>query len=236
VGIIDPKKLPRHIAMIMDGNGRWAQKRLLPRSLGHREGVKTLEKIMAAVYEFGVEYLTVYAFSSENKARPKKEVDNLLKLLKEYFTKKLKTFIKEKIRIKVIGDRSFFDENLNTIILNAESETAGFVGRNFVIALNYGARDEMIRAVNRAVEKGKKVSEEEFARLLDTKDIPDPDLIIRTGGDFRLSNFLLFQASYAELAFVDVLWPDFNKTRLEEILADYCKRNRRFGKVEDGER
>jgi len=219
--------------MIMDGNGRWAQKRLLPRSLGHREGVKTLEKIMAAVYGVGVEYLTVYAFSSENKARPKKEVDNLLKLLKEYFTKKLKTFIKEKIRIKVIGDRSFFDENLNTIILNAESETAGFVGRNFVIALNYGARDEMIRAVNRAVEKAKKVSEEEFARLLDTKDIPDPDLIIRTGGDFRLSNFLLFQASYAELAFVDVLWPDFNKTKLEEILVDYCKRNRRFGKVED---
>lgn len=233
MGIIDPKKLPRHIAMIMDGNGRWAQKRLLPRSLGHREGVKTLEKIMAAVYGVGVEYLTVYAFSSENKARPKKEVDNLLKLLKEYFTKKLKTFIKEKIRIKVIGDRSFFDENLNTIILNAESETAGFVGRNFVIALNYGARDEMIRAVNRAVEKAKKVSEEEFARLLDTKDIPDPDLIIRTGGDFRLSNFLLFQASYAELAFVDVLWPDFNKTKLEEILVDYCKRNRRFGKVED---
>jgi len=219
--------------MIMDGNGRWAQKRLLPRSLGHREGVKTLEKIMAAVYGVGVEYLTVYAFSSENKARPKKEVDNLLKLLKEYFTKKLKTFIKEKIRIKVIGDRSFFDENLNTIILNAESETAGFVGRNFVIALNYGARDEMIRAVNRAVEKAKKVSEEEFARLLDTKDIPDPDLIIRTGGDFRLSNFLLFQASYAELAFVDVLWPYFNKTKLEEILVDYCKRNRRFGKVED---
>jgi len=222
---------PNHIAIIMDGNGRWATKRLLPRMAGHSEGVKTLEKITDATFDAGVKVLTVYAFSTENQARPKGEVKNLCALIREFFKKKLHRFIEGKIAIKIIGDVSFFDEDIQNIIKDSCAKTIEFKNKTFVLALNYGARDEIVRAVNNAITAGKQLTQEDFGNLLDTKELPDPDLIIRSGGDKRLSNFLLYQAAYAELFFVDDLWPDFKPRRLQEILDQYANRNRRFGKV-----
>lgn len=223
--------LPKSVGIIMDGNGRWAKKRLLARSFGHKEGVKTLEKTLSNVFELGIEYVTVYAFSTENQNRPKDEVDSLFNLIKEYFQKKLSRLIKDEIRVRVIGDRSYFNDEITKIISNAEEKTASFKGRNFVIALNYGSRNEIVNACNMAVERGEKVTEESFSQLLYTKDIPDPDVLIRTGGEKRISNFLLYQLAYTEFFFLDTLWPDFDGKKLLQVLDEFQNRSRRFGKV-----
>ena len=228
---LDPTKLPQHIGIIMDGNGRWAQRRLMPRSAGHRAGVKTLERVMEAVFELGIPYFTVYAFSTENKERPNEEINGLFDLIRDYFKKKLPTFVEKKVSIRILGDKSYFPKELQDVLASAEQQTAAFKDKTFITALNYGSRLEIVRAVNRAVENGKSVTEQTFGILLDTNGLPDPDLILRTGGETRLSNFLLYQAAYAELFFVPDLWPDFNKKRLYKVLEEYGRRARRFGKV-----
>ncbi|MCL2062601.1 MAG: polyprenyl diphosphate synthase [Firmicutes bacterium] len=227
---LNPDKLPNHIAVIMDGNGRWATKRLLPRPAGHRKGVATLEKLVEYVHEIGIKYLTVYAFSTENTARPKDEINGLIKLIHTYFKKSLPKFIAQESRVRIIGDRTYFSQELQDILSSAERKTEHFTKLTLSIALNYGARDEIIRAVNAAVQAGQPVTEQGFSTLLDTAQIPDPDMLIRTGGEQRLSNFLLYQTAYAELFFIPDLWPDFNKKRLHELLAEYAVRTRRFGK------
>ena len=227
---LSANSLPRHIGIIMDGNGRWAAKRLLPRPAGHRAGVKTLGRIMRYVFKRGIPYLTVYAFSTENTARPEAEVKGLIDLIRRYFEKELPSLIKNGIRVRAIGDKTYFSDEIQAVIATAEAETARFTERNFIIALNYGARSEIVRAANRAVQSGKAVTEAEFSALLDTADVPDPDMIIRTGGEQRLSNFLLYQAAYAELFFVPDLWPDFDEKRLCGLLEENGRRNRRFGK------
>jgi len=223
--------IPVHVAAIMDGNGRWAKARGLIRSLGHRAGVKTLEQITESLFDEGVKYFTVYAFSSENTQRPASEVKALMALIKEFFKKRLSKFIKNQMRVCVIGDKSYFSDSIKQLIIETEEKTAHFIDKTFVLALNYGARDELLRAVNKAVDLGKTVTEKEFGTLLDTQDIPDPDIIIRTGGETRLSNFLLYQAAYSELFFVPDLWPDFTPERLKEILNAYATRNRTYGRV-----
>jgi len=215
----------------MDGNGRWAQKRLLPRVAGHRQGVLTLEKIVDKIYDLGVKVLTVYAFSTENTARPKDEVKNLCSLIKEFFTKKLYKFIESQISIKIIGDIDFFTQDIKAVLNEAINKTASFKNKTFCLALNYGARDEIIRAVNKAIAIGKKLTQDDFKNLLDTTNIPDPEIIIRTGGDKRLSNFLLYQAAYSELFFTPDLWPDFTIKKLKEVITEFSSRDRRFGKV-----
>lgn len=215
----------------MDGNGRWAKKRLLPRTVGHREGVKTLEKIVEAIYNLNVSCFTVYAFSTENKERPEKEVKNLVKLIREFFSKSIKKFIKNQIRIIVIGDKSFFESDIQDIMQKAEYDTKDFLDKTFVLALNYGARGEIVRAVNTVIEKGERVTEQNFGAFLDTKKVADPDIIIRTGGDMRLSNFLLYQAAYSELFFSNELWPDFSIEHIKNIIEQFNARTRKFGKI-----
>lgn len=226
-----PQNLPRHIAFIMDGNGRWAKKRFLPRKAGHREGVKAMRKIVDACFSLDIPYVSLYAFSTENKNRSEEEVRSLFSLIEEYFTKFMGEMLEKGIRITVMGDVSYFPESLRNTISDAIEKSRECTHGTLNIALNYGSRDEILRAVNAAVEAGKKVSAEEFARLLYTADIPDPDLIVRTGGESRLSNFMLYQSAYSEFFFSKVLWPDFNKKHLYEILNDYALRERRFGKV-----
>lgn len=223
--------LPKSIGIIMDGNGRWAKKRFMPRSLGHRSGVIALEKMLDSVFSLGIGYVTVYAFSTENQGRPKEEIDALFSMVDEFFNKKLPKLIKSQIRVKVVGDMSYFSDDMRRIIADAEAKTAHFTEHNFYIALNYGSRNEIITACNKAVESGKAVTEEEFSKLLFTGGMPDPDVLIRTGGDKRLSNFMLYQLAYTELFFVDTLWPDFGKKELYKILEEYGARARRFGKV-----
>lgn len=228
---LPPESLPSHIAFIMDGNGRWAKKRLLPRKVGHREGVKTLEKIVDEVFSLKIPYVSIFAFSTENWNRPQDEIDALFELIREYFDKMLSKFIEKGIKITFMGDLSKFPTDLKQVIDNAISLSAGLTVGNLNIGLNYGARDEITRAVNIAVKNGMEVTEKEFAQLLYTKDIPDPDIIVRTSGEMRLSNFMLFQAAYSEFFFTETLWPDFNKNELYSILEKYSKRERRFGKV-----
>lgn len=223
--------LPRHIAFVMDGNGRWATKRLLARSMGHREGVKTLSAIAKAVVERGIRYASFYAFSTENWARPREEVDSLMKLLKDNIGKIADELIDMNVKLKVIGERSHFDQQLISAIEETERRSFGGVRATINIALSYGSRREMVDAVNFAVENGIKVNESRLSDLLYTAGQPDPDLLIRTGGEHRLSNFLLYQCAYTELYFSDTLWPDFDEKELCKILEDYSSRNRRFGKV-----
>ena len=226
-----PDKLPRHIAFIMDGNGRWAKRRLLPRKAGHREGVKTLRKIVDECFRAGIPFVTLYAFSTENKERPADEVETLFSLMKEYFTEFLGEMLEKGIRITVMGDLSYFPADLRGIIGDAVQKSKDCTDSTLNIALNYGARSEIVRAVNAAVERGKPVDETSFSRLLYTADLPDPDLVVRTSGEARLSNFMLWQCAYSELFFVKTLWPDFGKKELYEVLNGYAARDRRFGKV-----
>lgn len=226
-----PKILPRHIAFIMDGNGRWAKKRFLPRKAGHREGVKTMRKIVDACFALHIPYVTVYAFSTENKARPDDEVRSLFALMEEYFSEFLADMLEKDVRITTMGDLSYFPESLRTIIGEAKEKSKACQSGTLNIALNYGARAEIVRAVNRAVQAGETVDEERFARYLYTADMPDPDLIVRTGGETRWSNFMLYQSAYSELVFCKTLWPSFDEKNLYEILNEYALRERRFGKV-----
>jgi undecaprenyl diphosphate synthase len=230
--------IPQHIAIIMDGNGRWAAKKGMPRNYGHTQGAKTVEKICEDAYKMGVKYLTVYAFSTENWNRPKSEVDALMKLLRNYMKTCNKTATKNNMRVKVIGDKSKLDEDLQKSIINLEETSRSNTGLNFQVAINYGSRDEIIRAIKQLVtdkEENKltinDIDESILTQYLDTKDIPDPDLLIRTSGELRLSNFMLWQLAYAEFYITDVLWPDFTKEELVKAIEQYNSRDRRYGGV-----
>lgn len=226
---MDINNLPTHVAVIMDGNGRWAKKRGLPRNMGHRKGAETLVKLVKYANQKGIKYLTVYAFSSENWNRPQSEVDYLMKLPFEFLNKFDKNFGKENIKIKVIGRRDRLPMELINKINEIETKTINNTGLTFIIALNYGSQDELIDAINEISKQNIIVTKESFNNYLYTRDIPDVDLMIRTSGEYRLSNFLLWQLAYSELYFTDILWPDFNQKCFDEALVNYSKRERRFG-------
>lgn len=232
------KAVPRHVAIILDGNGRWAKKRMLPRNAGHAAGSKNVEKICEAAWNMGIEYVTMYAFSTENWSRPQEEVDALMKLLHSCLKDCIKTSKKNNMQVRVIGDISCLEPELQDKIRELEEVSAQNTGLHFQVALNYGGRDEIRRAVQKMVQdaedgnlKASEVTEDKIADYLDTKDIPDPDLMIRTSGEQRLSNYLLWQLAYAEFYFTDTLWPDFNKKELEKAVEFYQTRDRRFGGV-----
>lgn len=233
-------KIPQHVAIIMDGNGRWAKKRFLPRNAGHTQGSKRVEEICRAAYDMGIKYLTIYAFSTENWTRPEDEVSALMKILRNYLKESIKKATENNMRVRVIGDRSRLDADIQESIRELEEVSGENTGLNFQIALNYGARDEMLRAMRRLVSdyregrfEQEQLTEELFAGYLDTRGIPDPDLLIRTSGEERLSNFLLWQCAYTEFYFPDVLWPDFDKDELKKAVEQYTKRDRRFGGVKE---
>ena len=223
--------LPNHIAFIMDGNGRWAKKRLLPRKLGHREGVVTIDRIADCVFDRGIKYLTLFAFSTENWKRPADEVSGLLSLLSNYLVKKIPKFVKNGIVLRIIGSARGLSDELKELIRDAYEKTKRGDKGNLTVCFDYGGRADIVEAVNKCVEEGKKVNEEEFAGYLQTADLPDPDIVVRTGGEHRISNFLLYQMAYSELYFSDTLWPDFSETELDEILAAYARTDRRFGGI-----
>ncbi len=225
--------LPRHIAIIMDGNGRWAKKRSLPRTAGHAAGSKNFKTIARYCNKIGLEYLTVYAFSTENWKRPKDEVDNIMKILRDYL-KDAKNFKEENIKVKFIGNISVLDDDIKELIADAERESANATGLHLNIALNYGGRDEITHAVREIVRSGvsaDEITEDTIEKYLYTAGQPDPDYIIRPSGEYRLSNYLIWQAAYAEYWFSDVLWPDFKPKHLEQALDEYNHRQRRFGGV-----
>ena len=233
-------KVPQHVAIILDGNGRWAKAKGMPRNYGHAQGSKNVERICEEAWRMGIKYLTVYAFSTENWNRPKDEVDALMKLLRNYMKTCLKTAAKNDMKVRVIGDIEPLDENIKTRIGELEAATVDNGGLNFTIALNYGSRDEMTRAARRMAQDcadGKldpdKIDESVFESYLDTHGIPDPDLMIRTSGEQRLSNYLLWQLAYSEFYFTDVPWPDFTKDELVKAVEEYNHRHRRFGGVEE---
>ena len=223
--------LPSHIAMIMDGNGRWAKERGLARTAGHKEGAETVRKITIHCTKIGIKYLTLYAFSTENWSRPKLEVEYLMKLLDGYLKQELDFFLKNNVRLKVIGDTSKFSKKLQETIKNTIEKTSGCSGLTQVLALNYGSKDEIIRAIKKLNEQNLEVNEQNLESCLDTKDIPAVDVLIRTSGEVRLSNFLLWQVAYAEMFFTQTYWPDFNEMELDDIISDYVNRERRFGGV-----
>lgn len=235
---MENRGVPRHVAIILDGNGRWAKKRMLPRNAGHAAGSKNVEKICAAAWDMGIEYVTMYAFSTENWSRPKEEVDALMKLLHSYLKDCLKTSKKNNMQVKVIGDISRLDKDLQERIVELEEVSSKNTGLHFQVALNYGGRDEIKRgvaAIAKEVKEGKlspeDIDENVISSHLDTNGIPDPDLMIRTSGELRLSNYLLWQLAYAEFYFTDVLWPDFGKKDLQKAVEFYQSRDRRFGGV-----
>lgn len=228
--------IPEHVALILDGNGRWAKKRGLPRTMGHKEGCVTVEKTVEIAARMGIRYLTVYGFSTENWKRSVEEVGALMQLFRYYMVRLLKIAKTNNVRVKMIGDRRRFDKDIIEGLDRLERETKDNTGLTFVIAVNYGGRDEIVRAVKQVMEdtKAGKIREEEmdeglFASYLDTAGIPDPDLLIRTSGEIRLSNYLLWQLAYTEIYITDCLWPDFNKEELEKAIAQYNSRDRRFG-------
>jgi undecaprenyl diphosphate synthase len=230
-------KIPYHIAIIMDGNGRWAKRRALPPTAGHRAGASALRKLVPEIEKTGVRYLTLYTFSTENKKRPPAEVDGLMRLLREYLSQYISDAEKSDLRLTVIGDISGLDTDLQRTITELTHVTAEKRGLHLQIALNYGGRDEIVRAARRAalkVQDGEfsadALDEERFANCLDTAGIPDPELLIRTGGEVRLSNFLLWQCAYTEIYSVDTLWPDFGKKEFNRALDWYAGIERRFGK------
>lgn len=228
---MDNNKLPLHVGIIMDGNGRWAKRRLMPRSFGHKSGMNTMIRLAEHAQKLGIKYLTVYALSTENLSRPKEELDGLFGLFRDYFTVNIKKLYKTNSRVKVIGDLSVLPEDIQKLLKDGEDNSPEDAQFTLVFAINYGSRGEIINAVNAAVEKGEKVDEEKFSSLLYTGGLPDPDLIIRTGGELRLSNFLLYQSAYAELYFTGVLFPDFSAKEFDKALKAYAGRTRRFGKI-----
>ena len=232
--------IPQHVAISLDGNGRWAKAKGMPRNYGHAQGSKNVEKICEEAWRMGIKYLTVYAFSTENWNRPKEEVNALMKLLRNYMKTCLKTAAKNDMKVRVIGDITKLDEDIQKRILELEEATKNNGGLNFQIAINYGSRDEITRAVRTLAEdvkEGKLMPEEVneacIERYLDTHDIPDPDLLIRTSGEQRLSNYLLWQLAYTEFYFTDVPWPDFSKQELEKAIEQYNRRDRRYGGVKE---
>lgn len=235
-------KIPQHVAIILDGNGRWAKAKGMPRNYGHSAGAKNVEKICDAAGHMGIKYLTVYAFSTENWSRPQSEVDELMRLLGNYMKTCKKTAKKNNMRVRVLGDLSRLAPKLQEQIRDLEEFSRDFDGFYFQIALNYGSRDEMLRAMKRMLadaEAGKlekeALTEALFAEYLDTAGIPDPDLLIRTSGEQRLSNFLLWQLAYSEFYFTPVLWPDFDEEELKKAVAAYNNRDRRYGRLAGAE-
>lgn len=236
--VTDSLVMPNHVAIILDGNGRWAKKRGLPRAMGHKEGCITVEKTVETAARMGIKYLTVYGFSTENWKRSEDEVGALMQLFRFYMVRLLKVASANNVRVKMIGDRTRFAKDIIEGLNKLERETAGNTGLTFVIAVNYGGRDEIVRAVKKLVEDVKhenidaeSLDEALFASYLDTKDMPDPDLLIRTSGEIRLSNYLLWQLAYTEIYVTDCLWPDFNKEELEKAILQYNSRERRYGGV-----
>ena len=235
---IDKDNLPRHIAIIMDGNGRWANVRGLPRIAGHREGVRTVRKITQICGKLGIQALTLYTFSSENWKRPESEVSALINLLVSSLRKEVSDLMKNNVRFTVIGDMNKFDQQIQNELKNAFQKTKNNSGLNLNLALSYGSRQEILYATRKLVEKVtlgeieiKDISEDLFSQMLHTKDLIDPDLLIRTGGEFRISNFLLWQIAYTEIHITDLYWPEFDKQDLMNAIYDYQNRERRFGKI-----
>jgi undecaprenyl diphosphate synthase len=235
---LDPTRLPRHLAIIMDGNGRWAEQRLLKRIIGHHRGAETVQMVVEESNNLGIGYLTLFAFSSENWSRPKSEVQALMTLLKKYVRNELRRMLKNNIRFNIIGNRCDLPEEVNQILDDALQQTAANTGMVLTLALSYGGRQEIVRAaagIARQVANGsltpEQVTEELFASRLDTNGLPDPDLLIRTSGEMRISNFLLWQLAYTELYFTEINWPDLTVNALHGALADYQSRERRFGKT-----
>ena len=231
-------QIPQHVASILDGNGRWAKKHFMPRNVGHSQGAKTVEQICEDAWDLGIKYLTVYAFSTENWNRPQSEVQLRMKLLRKYLIDCIERTSKNNMRVRVIGEKSRLDDDIRTAIEELEEVSAANTGLNFTIALNYGSRDEITRAVRKIAGECKdgslvpeEITEELISARLDTAELPDPDLMIRTSGEQRLSNWLLWQLAYTEFYFTDVLWPDFNKDELIRAIQYYNTRERRFGGV-----
>ncbi len=229
---------PRHVAVIMDGNGRWASKRSLPRTSGHQQGVKTVRNVVRWAGELGIDYLTLFSFSSENWRRPAQEVDFLMGLLKRFIRQDLAELHEAGVRVRIIGRRDDLDRDLLRLLEDSEALTRDNANLNLVVAFNYGSRNEIVRAVQsvaEAIDRGdvrrEDITEELLASHMDTFGIPDPDLIVRTSGEQRLSNFLLWQCAYSEFVFVDECWPDFGRESLERAIEQYRKRDRRFGRV-----
>ena len=226
--------VPEHIAIIMDGNGRWAKKRGMPRTAGHKEGLTSAKKIVKAAAQLGIKYVTLYTFSTENWKRAQEEVGFLMNLIKSHLRAEFEFYKKNGIRIKQIGDLTGLPEDVQKEIINAEKDTEHFSGTTCILAINYGGRDEIVRAVKKIINQNKKseeITEELISSSLDTGDIPAVDLLIRTGGEERLSNFLLWQNAYAEFVFTNTLWPDYNEEEFCKDIEEFQKRNRRFGGV-----
>lgn len=233
-------KIPQHVAIILDGNGRWAKQHGMPRNYGHTQGAKNVETICREAWNMGIKYLTVYAFSTENWSRPKEEVNALMKLLRNYMKNCIKTAEKNHMRVRIIGDTSALDQDIQESIARLEEFSKDQDGLNFQIAINYGSRDEMLRGMKKMLRDYKEdkfsleeLDEQRFESYLDTSDIPSPDLLIRTSGEQRLSNYLLWQLAYSELYFTEVPWPDFTKKELEKAIQDYNNRERRFGGIKE---
>lgn len=229
--------VPQHVAIILDGNGRWAKARGMPRNYGHAQGAKNVERICEDAYRMGIKYLTVYAFSTENWKRSKEEVDALMSLLRNYMKTCVKTAKKNHMRVRVIGDKTGLAKDIQESIENLEQASRDQDGLNFTIAINYGSRDEICRAVRRIVAEGiapEEITEEVLSDHLDTAGIPDPDLLIRTSGELRLSNYLMWQLAYTEFYFTDTPWPDFSKEELAKAIEKYNQRDRRYGGVKEG--
>lgn len=234
-GQLDLARLPRHIAVIMDGNGRWAKKRGLPRTAGHAVGAETFRRVATYCKNIGIEYLTVYAFSTENWKRPPEEVAAIMDILEKYLREAIETMERDQVKMNFFGDISFLSAKLQKLIAETEKISSRFDGVQVNMCVNYGGRDEILRAVRAYAKESKssdiELNEENFSRYMFSSGIPDPELVIRPSGEMRLSNFLLWQSAYAELYFTDVLWPDFNERELDRAIIDYQSRERRFGGV-----
>lgn len=229
-------KIPTHIAFIMDGNGRWAKKRLMPRSYGHREGVKAMRDVIEICSNYGIKIVSFYAFSTENWSRPKEEVDTLFSMLKSFTEKELPKYAKRNFVVRFMGDISKLPQDVKDAINKNIELCKNNTGTIVNIGINYGGRDELCHAVNTLLERGvKMVTVDDISKALYTHDLPDPDLMVRSSGECRLSNFMLWQLAYSEFVFTDVLWPDFNKKVIDDILVEYSKRDRRFGKVKEND-
>ena len=229
----DNRVLPQHIAIIMDGNGRWAKKKGLPRTAGHVAGAKTFKNIARYCNKIGLKYLTVYAFSTENWKRPEDEVNGIMNLLRDYL-KDAENFKDENIRVRFIGDRTPLADDIKELMVKSEKNSENATGLTLYIAINYGGRDEIVKAVKKIVESGVKaedIDEKLISNMLYTYDCPDPDFIIRPSGEYRISNYLIWQSAYSEFWYSDILWPDFKEKDLEKAIDDFLKRNRRFGGI-----
>lgn len=228
---VDFSNLPRHIAVIMDGNGRWAAKRGLPRTAGHAAGAETFRAIATYCKDIGIEYLTVYAFSTENWRRPADEVASIMGLLDKYLREAIERMERDRVRMRFFGDTSVLSPSLQELIARTSEISRHYAGCQVNICVNYGSRDEILRAANLCAQNGGEITEASFSAALFSDGIPDPDLIIRPSGEYRLSNFLLWQAAYSELYFTDTLWPDFTTAHMDAAIADFQRRSRRYGGV-----